>query len=65
MGRGGPISWPSRSPDLMPLEFFFLQIKITSMEAVVHADNVEALEHRITRAIEITTLEMLERVWAD
>ena len=23
IGRGGPISWPPRSPDLTPLDFFF------------------------------------------
>jgi hypothetical protein len=22
IGRGGPISWPSRSPDISPLDFF-------------------------------------------
>ncbi|EFN69121.1 hypothetical protein EAG_14837, partial [Camponotus floridanus] len=23
IGRGGPIPWPARSPDLNPLDFFF------------------------------------------
>ena len=24
IGRGGPVPWPPRSPDLTPLDFFFM-----------------------------------------
>lgn len=49
IGRGGPIPWPPRSPDLNPLDFFFWGY----MKSLVYdttPPNVEALRDRILQA---------------
>ncbi|CAF4927346.1 unnamed protein product [Pieris macdunnoughi] len=51
IGRGGTISWPARSPDLNPLDFFYWgagkeKVYSKSMQ------NVEELRQRIAEAVE-------------
>ena len=64
IGRGGPIPWPPRSPDLSPLDFFLLgYIKI-----IVYAEkirNIQDLQDRITSAIETVTREMIQKTWQE
>jgi hypothetical protein len=48
-GRGGPIAWPPRSPDLNYLDFYLWEhLKIFVYAAAV--DNEAALHHRIVDA---------------
>lgn len=49
VGRGGPVAWPSRSPDLSPLDFFVWG----TMKDIVYSlpvDSVEELTNRIIEA---------------
>lgn len=52
IGRGGPVAWPPRSPDLTPLDFFLWGY----MKSLVYVDNqqeietVENLQNRIELA---------------
>jgi hypothetical protein len=46
IGRGGPIAWPPRSPDLNPLEFY-LWGHLKTLVYAAPVDNEEALHHRI------------------
>lgn len=49
IGRGGPIPWPPRSPDLNPLDFFFWgYLKSLVYETI--PENVEVLRERIQGA---------------
>ncbi|PNF34764.1 hypothetical protein B7P43_G03776, partial [Cryptotermes secundus] len=41
IGRDGPISSPPRSPDIIPMEFFFISCKINSEVASVTAQMLE------------------------
>lgn len=57
----GPVRWPARSPDLTPLDFF-LWGYIKSLVYITPVMTLQELEHRILRAFETITPEMLERV---
>jgi len=46
VGRGGPIAWPPRSPDLNPLDFF-LWGYAKSLVYSSAVDNVETLRNRL------------------
>lgn len=61
IGRGGPISWPARSPDLNPLDFFvwgFIKEKVY----VTPPLNADEVRERINAAVLEITPEILERV---
>ena len=61
IGRGGPVAWPPRSPDLTPLDFFLWgHIKNTVYRTA--PDNVEELRQRILAAAATITPEMLGNV---
>ena len=48
IGRGGPVAWPARFPDLNPLDF---QLS-GHLKSIVHAtsiENAETLRNRIER----------------
>jgi hypothetical protein len=45
IGRGGPVSWPPRSPDLTPLDFFFWG----HMKSLVYDTPVESEEELVAR----------------
>jgi hypothetical protein len=60
IGRGGLINWPSRSPDLTPMDFFWGYIK-----DIVYSERVESLpdlRRRITPAIAAVPVDVLSRV---
>ena len=60
IGRGGPIPWPSRSPDLSPFDFFLWEY----IKNIVYAEkirNIQHLQDRITSAIETVTRDMIQK----
>lgn len=60
IGRGGPVAWPPRSPDLNPLDFFvwgFLKEKVYATPV----NNREDLINRIRMACNEISREMLIR----
>jgi hypothetical protein len=62
--RRGPITWPSRSPDLTPLDFLFWGY----VKAVVYNQRVDMLdEHKAWTAAAIAnvTKDMLRHAWKD
>jgi len=62
IGRGGPISWPPRSSDLSPLDFFLWGC----IKNIVYAEkirNIQHLQERITSAIETVTRDMIQKTW--
>lgn len=50
IGRGGPVPWPARSPDLNPLDFF-LWGHLKSLVYSTPVDNIEELRARILNGI--------------
>ena len=64
IGRGGPVPWPPRSPDLNPLDFFlwgYLKERIYLHDY----DDFNIIRDRIQEALDTITPEMLERVIAN
>jgi len=64
IGRGGPIPWPPRSPDLSPLDFFLCGY----IKNIVYAEkirNIQHLQDRITSAIETVTRDMIQKTWQE
>ena len=64
IGRGGPIPWPPRSPDLSPLDFF----PWGYIKNIVYAEEIRNIQHvqeRITSAIETVTLDMIQKTWQE
>lgn len=49
IGRGGPVAWPPRSPDLNPMDFYFWS-HLKSLVYQTEAENVEDLMNRIVGA---------------
>jgi hypothetical protein len=45
IGRGGPIAWPPRSPDLSPMDFY-QRGHLKFLVYAISVDNEEALHHR-------------------
>ena len=60
IGRGGPIPWPPRSPDLSPLDFF-LWGYIKNIVCAEKIRNIQHLQERITSAIETVTRDMIQK----
>lgn len=61
IGRGGPVPWPPRSPDLTPLDFFlwgYMKIEVYKTPA----ESREDLINKINNAAAQVTPNMLERV---
>ena len=63
-GRGGPIPWPPRSPDLLPLDFF-LWGYIQNTVCAEKIRNIQHLQERITSAIETVTRDMIQKTWQE
>lgn len=64
IGRGAPIAWPPRSPDLTPLDFFLWGY----IKNIVYAEKIRDLDHlreRISAAILTVTPEMIARTWQE
>jgi len=64
IGRGGPIPWPTRRPDLSPNDFFLWRYikKIVYDEKI---RNIEHLQERITSAIETVTRDTIQKKWQE
>jgi len=66
IGKGGPIPWPPRSPDLSPFDFFLWWY----IKNIVYAEtirNIQHLQERITSAIETVTRtrDMIQKTWQE
>ncbi|GFW85483.1 uncharacterized protein TNCV_145281 [Trichonephila clavipes] len=62
IGRDGPIAWPSRSPDLTPLDFFFWgYVKDTVYGTQVNS--LEELKQNIQTAVTTVDVSILKRSW--
>ncbi|GBN20883.1 hypothetical protein AVEN_5412-1 [Araneus ventricosus] len=63
VGRGGPVAWPPRSPDLNPLDFFFWG-HMKSLVCETPVDSAEDFVARIVVAADKinTTPGIFERV---
>jgi hypothetical protein len=60
IGRGGPIAWPPRSPDLTPLDFFLWGY----VKSIVYQVKIKDLQHltvRIRDAVATVTPNMLKQ----
>lgn len=62
IGRGGPIAWPPRSPDLTPLDFF-LWGYVKNYAFSVEIQSLSYMKERIKQAIEAVSIETFEKVW--
>lgn len=65
IGRGGPIAWPPRSPDLTPLDFFFWGFIKDTVYVPPLPASLPELRARIYAATEQVTPDMLQRVWQE
>ena len=63
IGRGGPLAWPPRSPDLSPLDFFFWGYVKQLMYTPAQPANLTDLKERIRVAVRSVTSDMLKRTW--
>ena len=64
IGRDGPISWPPRSPDITPLNFFLWgYVKDIVHRTKVH--DITDLKQRISNAIATINEDMLQRTWQE
>lgn len=52
IGRGGPVNWPARSPDLTPLDFY-LWAELKRLVYTEEARSVNDLRQRIIDAFTI------------
>jgi len=65
IGRGGPIPWPPRSPDLSPLDIF-LWGYIKNIVYAKEIKNIQHMQDRITSAIEtVITQDMIQKTWQE
>jgi hypothetical protein len=58
LGRGGPVSWPARSPDLNPLDFFLWR----HLKEIVYRDpptDIEDLTAKFHAAVATVDADML------
>jgi hypothetical protein len=62
IGRGGPIAWPSRSPDLTPLDYF-LRGYVKNIVYQVKINNLQHLKARIWDAVAMVTPNILQATW--
>lgn len=63
-GRGGPIPWPPRSPDLTPLDFFLWGF-VKNIVYQTPVPSLDELKRRIVTAIQNVTPQMLENTWRE
>ena len=60
MGRGGPMRWPARFPDLTPCDFFlwgFIKFKVYGTSP----NGIPQLKERITAAFGKVTVQMRQK----
>ena len=63
IGRGGPLAWPPRSPDLSPLDLFFWGYVKQLVYTPPQPANLADLKERIRVAVRSVTSDMLKRTW--
>lgn len=64
IGRGGPVEWPPRSPDLTPPDFFLWgYIKDQLSAAQQHPENIQQLRESIVEVCHSITPDMIAQVW--
>ncbi|KFM58240.1 hypothetical protein X975_25180, partial [Stegodyphus mimosarum] len=64
IGRGGPIPWPPRSPDITPLDFF-LRGFVKDNVYRRRVSNIDDLKARMTTAIAPVDADMLAGTWRE
>ncbi|KFM77029.1 Transposable element Tc1 transposase, partial [Stegodyphus mimosarum] len=64
IGRGGPIPWPPRSPDISPLDFLFWGFVKDNVYRR-RVSNIDDLKARITTAIASVDADMLSGTWRE
>lgn len=64
IGRGGPIPWPPRSPDITPLDFFLWGYVKDRVYATPVKD-LQDLKQRIRIVINSVTEQMLRNTWRE
>jgi hypothetical protein len=64
IGRGGPISWPPRSPDITPLDFF-LWGYVKDIVYKMQVRDIDQLKTRIRDAITTVDVRMLAQTWQE
>ena len=65
VGRGGPTAWPPRSPDLIPLDFFFTCEFIKEVVYMRKFRDLADLRQRIIETVELITPHMLISTWQE
>jgi hypothetical protein len=64
IGRGGPIAWPPRLPDLTPLDsFLWGYVKNTVYQ--VEINDFQSLKTRIRDAVAMVAPNILQATWND
>ncbi|GBM70919.1 hypothetical protein AVEN_263592-1 [Araneus ventricosus] len=63
-GRGEPIPWPPRSPDITPLDFFLWGF-VKNIVYKTPVPSLDELKRRIVTAIQNVTPKMLENTWRE
>ena len=64
IGRGGPVAWPARSPDVTPLDFFLWgYVKDQVFKTPVF--ELDELKQRIRDAVMKVNLNMLRNTWRE
>jgi hypothetical protein len=58
MGRGGPVHWPPRSPDLTPLDFFLCG----NIKSLVYETPMETREELVARIL-VACLVVQQTPW--
>lgn len=62
MGRAGPVSWPARSPDLTPCDYFLWEY----LKYIVYREppnNISDLKTKISEAVATIDDDTLEKVY--
>jgi hypothetical protein len=62
IGRGGPVAWPPRSPDLTPL-LFFLWGYVKNIVYQVKIHDLQNQKAHIRGAVATVTPNMLQATW--
>jgi hypothetical protein len=65
IGRGGTITWPPRSPDLIPLDFILLGVHQGCCDVPPLATTLPELAGRIRDTVATVTLDLLNNVWTE
>ncbi|KAJ9587544.1 hypothetical protein L9F63_019024 [Diploptera punctata] len=64
IGRGGPIGWPPRSPDITPLEFF-LWVYVKDRVFATPVQDLHDLRTCILDTIATAPINILDRTWQE